>query len=258
MKPDIVVDVGNTRIKWGLCSSGRVEEMVSLEAFNTQQWEDQVRKWFPHGQPRWFVACVNFLHHDAFKEWVRIRRDDITIPNSNSQIPIRSEVDKPELVGMDRLLNGVAALHRRKSANPCVIVDAGSAVTVDFIDSAGTFRGGAIMPGLGLMAHSLRDRTYSLPLITVKDEFPSVPARSTATAIEAGIFWSAVGGIHALCRQMAQGCPSGQGIDFFLTGGDGSLLKRALTTFPLPQLGEWRSWPEMTLEGLRLTAEALP
>ena len=81
------------------------------------------------------------------------------------ELPLRVELEKPDHVGIDRLLDAVAVNSRRAPGVPAVIIDAGSAVTVDLVDGAGAFRGGAILPGLRLMAKSLHDYTALLPLI---------------------------------------------------------------------------------------------
>ncbi len=129
------------------------------------------------------------------------------------------------------------------------MVDAGSAVTVDWLDEEGTFRGGAILPGLRLMIQALHDYTALLPLIAAPRSVPRVPGSGTAEAMEAGVFWAVAGGVRALVEQMS---PATAALpEVFLTGGDGALLQ--------PVLGNRvRAWPEMTLEGIRLAAEALP
>jgi type III pantothenate kinase len=153
---------------------------------------------------------------------------------------------------MDRLLNAVAAKSRIQREAPIILVDAGSAVTVDWVDETGTFRGGAIFPGFALMAKALHDYTAQLPDIGV----PARPARAlpgtnTREAIEAGVFWAVAGGVQALIRQLEAAERAGPRPAVFLTGGDASLLAEVLES-------SVHIWPEMTLEGIRLAAEALP
>jgi type III pantothenate kinase len=117
------------------------------------------------------------------------------------------------------------------------------------LDEASVFRGGAIFPGLRLMAQALHEHTALLPLIQVQQADPPLPGTSTPEAMQAGIYWAAAGGIKALCEQLA--ARSGAVAEVFLTGGDAALLAPALG-------GDVHLWPTMTLEGLRLAAEALP
>ena len=168
------------------------------------------------------------------------------------QLPLNLAVDFPSQVGMDRLLNAVAAKHRVQREVPIIIIDAGSAVTVDWVDETGAFRGGAILPGFALMAQALHTYTALLPQVGVPPPVnPALPGTNTKAAIEAGIFWAVAGGIRALIRQFVGLRSTGRHPEVFLTGGDAHLLATVLeTTISL--------WPEMTLEGIRLAAEALP
>jgi type III pantothenate kinase len=150
---------------------------------------------------------------------------------------------------MDRLLNAVAANQRRRQDVPAVIVDAGSAVTVDFVDELGVFAGGAIFPGHRLMVQALHEHTALLPLVEVCG-CCEPPGTDTQAAIKAGVFWTVAGGIATLIRQYEQSLQNG--LDVFLTGGDAALFCREIGRAD-PVL-----WPDMTLEGLRLAAEALP
>jgi type III pantothenate kinase len=153
----------------------------------------------------------------------------------------------PEKVGVDRLLDAVAANSRRRPGNPAVLIDAGSAVTVDWVDAEGAFCGGAILPGLRLMIESLHRYTALLPLIEVPQEPPAALGTDTRSAMASGVFWSVLGGIEALIARLSAQSPTPP--DLFVTGGDAALMHRALTRGML--------WPEMTLEGVRLSAVAL-
>jgi type III pantothenate kinase len=271
MKADIVVDVGNTRIKWGLCSADDIRQTVSLSPDDEREWASQLQTWYPNGHPRWVVSGVHRARRTNFVTWAERRGDQVTLVDSYRQLPLQIMVDEPERVGIDRLLNCVAALARRHGTHPCIVVDAGSAVTVDALDEQGVFRGGAIMPGLRLMAQALHDYTDALPFVVIENPVPPVPATSTETAIEAGLLCAVAGGIQVVFKRMtdnwrgikAGNLPSGTqaafpSLDLFLTGGDSEVLLRTLFTRRLPEWTWFRRWPEMTLEGLRLTAEALP
>jgi type III pantothenate kinase len=164
-------------------------------------------------------------------------------------VPVTVALDRPDRVGIDRLLNAVAALAIRPPNHPVAIVDAGSAVTVDWLDAAGAFRGGAILPGLRLMAEGLHAYTAHLPLIEVRNPEPILPGTDTLSAMEAGIFWTAVGGIQLIIDRLARLEPLPPVL--YLTGGDAGKLSSFIER-------SHRVWPEMTLEGIRLSAEAIP
>ncbi len=248
MKPAVVVDVGNSRIKWGLCTAAGVEATCSLPPDDPGAWGRQIAAWRLPRPAGWAVTGVHPPRRDALVEWLRGRGDTALIVDDPKDLPLRVLVGRPDHVGVDRLLDAVAANSRRRAGAPAVIVDAGSAVTVDLLDESGAFRGGVIFPGPRLMAHSLHEYTALLPLVELKQPPPDVPAPATPPAMQAGIFWAVVGGIEAVIAQYTRAARTRP--DLFLTGGDGPLLHPAL-----PHL---HHWPAMTLEGVRLSAEAMP
>jgi type III pantothenate kinase len=247
MRPNVVVDVGNTRIKWGLCGEDAVRSTCSLPHEDPRAWERQLDQW-PEARGLWVVSGVHPKRRDQLMEWLRARGQHVYLLDDPKDLPLRVLVARPEHVGVDRLLDAVAANSRRQGGAPAVIIDAGSAVTVDSVDDNGAFIGGAILPGMRLMAKALHDYTALLPLLPVPEKPPDVPGTNTPAAMELGIFWAVAGGIAALLREYRSYYKAK--IQVFLTGGDGPRLH---PLFPEAQL-----WTEMTLEGIRLSAEALP
>jgi type III pantothenate kinase len=246
MRPNAVVDVGNSQIKWGLCAEGAVRSVCSLPPEEPSAWMRQLELWTT-ARGLWIVTGVHPPRRDRFLDWLRECGQRVRLLDDPSDLPLRVLVARPDHVGVDRLLDAVAANSRRKSGTPAVVIDAGSAVTVDLVDGSGAFAGGAILPGMWLMAKALHDHTALLPLIPVPENPPAVPGTNTPAAMELGIFWAVAGGIVGLLGEYRSLCRSE--IDVFLTGGDGSRLHAVLP--------EAQHWPEMTLEGIRLSAEAL-
>jgi type III pantothenate kinase len=245
---DLVVDVVNTRIKWGRCGPGEIVASASLPPDDPEAWQAQLGHWQLDRGLSWAITGVHPQRRGVLEKWVQLRGDAVHVIDDWQQLPLRVVLPEPQKAGIDRLLNGVAANSRRSTGTPAVLIDAGSAVTVDWLDEGGAFAGGAIMPGLRLMATALHDYTALLPLVEVREPPPVLPGVSTRTAMEAGIFWAVAGGIRALVAEMAARSALDPGL--FLTGGDGPLLH---AIFPGARL-----WANMTLEGIRLTAETLP
>ena len=249
MNPALVADVGNSRVKFGRCIADRVADFAALPAEDPAEWRMQLDLWQLGGQACCAVGGVHPQRLICLVEWLRRRGNQVQLIYSHEQLPLPVAVESPERVGIDRLLNAVAANLRRRPGIPAIVIDAGSAVTVDYINATGTFCGGAIFPGLRLMARALGDYTAGLPVVDLPDAAPPTPGRSTRAAIVAGIFWAEVGGIEALIRQM-EGSER-PAAEIFLGGGDASLLGTALER-------EVTVWPQITLEGIRAAAAALP
>jgi type III pantothenate kinase len=235
----IVVDVGNSRIKWGRCERGTVVEVAALPADAPEAWQAQFDAWPVAPVAAWVVSGVHPGRRDALVTWLRRRTAELTILDSYRQLPLEVRVDAPESVGIDRLLNAVAVNTRRPPGSAAVVVDAGSAVTVDLVDEVGAFRGGAIFPGLRLMAQALHEHTAQLPMVDF-DRGEPPPGMTTAHAIRVGVFHAVLGGIRAIASSYSGGR---RPLSAYITGGDASTLVAWDTT-----LGE--AWPAMTLEGV--------
>jgi len=256
MKTSVVVDVGNTRIKWGLVTSCGIGAAAALASDDETSWRSQLAEWHLDGAQNWVVTGVHPERRNRLVAWLRQQGHQATVLDDWRKLPLTIQLERPETAGIDRLLTAVAANHRRELATPAVIVNAGTAVTVDWLDENGVFRGGAILPGLRLMTRALHEHTALLPPVELPRTPPAVPGVSTPAAIQAGVFWAVAGGIQAITGQLARrGGPPAQ---LFLTGGDASLLERALSETDGNSRQVPSVWPWMTLEGIRLTAERLP
>ena len=80
-------------------------------------------------------------------------------------LPLEVRLEHPEHIGMDRLAAATAAAQLRAPRRAALVVDSGSAITVDYLSAEGVFMGGAILPGLGLAARALHQFTDLLPLV---------------------------------------------------------------------------------------------
>lgn len=273
MKPAVVVDVGNSFIKWGRCQNGAVTDKVSLPD-DPQSWQRQLQSWKLTEPCTWVVTGVHPPRCEQLMSWLRQQGHEVLQIDSEKLLSLRVPLERPDWVGIDRLLNAVAANSKRRPQTAAAIVGAGTAVTVDWLDETGAFRGGAIIPGLHMMAQALHEHTALLPLVSVEKSEPMVPGTSTIAAMEAGIFWSVAGGVWTVIQEMARTSPlhdrqesaEKQFLTIFLTGGGAPLLQSAMTRFAQESRSAHVSefslsiipWPLMTLEGIRLAAEALP
>jgi len=247
MTPHVVADVGNSRIKWGFCLPDDLIVMQSHPPEDTDVWQKRFDSSHLAPGSLWVLAGVHPARRDRFANWLRERGQQVHIVTHPRELPLRTRLPEPEKAGIDRLLNAVAVTRRRPPGRPAVIVDAGSAVTVDYVDESGAFAGGAIFPGIRLMAKALHDYTALLPLIELPDDVPDAPASATVPAMQAGVYGAVAGGISRLVAQYRS--LSAEPPTVFLTGGDWALLR---STFPDAVFA-----PTMTLDGLRWTAETL-
>lgn len=260
MRPNVVVDIGNTRVKWGRCISGRLLTHGSFPVDDTPDAWNEVAAATPVEAPiRWAVASVNPPVLTRISDWITSRGDKLLVIDNYQQLPIEVAVEEPTKVGIDRLLGAVAARSRLPAGIPGIVIDVGTAMTVDLIDAEGVFQGGAILPGFGLMFRALHRYTAKLPLVEETDLFgqypeidPSPPGKNTANAIAAGVTAAVCGAAEVLVREMMSGQPASPVV--FVTGGAGQYLR----VVHLPHATRVEFDETLILDGIRLAAEALP
>ncbi|MBX3376977.1 MAG: type III pantothenate kinase [Phycisphaeraceae bacterium] len=158
---------------------------------------------------------------DRAAEAVSRRGGDIYRFGKDLAIPIQNSLVDDTTVGQDRLLNALGAFSRAKQA--CIVIDAGTAITVDFVDGQGVFQGGAIAPGLHLMLRSLHEHTAALPSITFeRPNDADVFGKDTAGAMRLGVRAAAVGLVRFLAERYAEFY--GAYPQIIATGGDARVL----------------------------------
>lgn len=253
--PDALVDIGNTRIKFCRCEcQDLVLPVRGLSITDEAGWDRLASEWELTHAITWAVAATHPERRAAFVAWATQRGDRVFVLDSYRQIPIVPKVDFPERVGIDRLLNTYAARLRMRGPGAAIVVSAGSAVTVDLLDSDGHFAGGTIFPGLRLMALAMHEHTAKLPLIDATGPLPDgPPGKNTDAAMRLGVVYAVAGGIDAIIREMASRNATAPHV--FLTGGDMTPQFAAL----LQTRHQFRSVlvPTLTLEGLHRAAELL-
>ncbi|MFM8262084.1 MAG: type III pantothenate kinase [Pirellula sp.] len=150
-------------------------------------------------------------------------------------VGIQADVDYPEKVGIDRLLAARAAnawnesrckIEKRSDRPPVIVVQAGTALTVDWIDAQGRFQGGSILPGAGLALQYLAAGTDQLPWLPTDsiDRLPRLPGKNTEEAIAAGVHASLVGGVRYLVERYRKEIGGSCEIPVVISGGDGRLV----------------------------------
>ncbi|MGE0610570.1 MAG: type III pantothenate kinase [Pirellulales bacterium] len=225
--PLVAVDVGNTRIKLGLFAGHddgplptplRTLDVPSLtgDLNSIGPWLDDLAV----SDVSWWIGSVNRPAMTRLLEWLRNRpHAPSTTLLAAGDLPLRVALPQPDMVGIDRLLNAVGANALRVAQTGAVVVDVGTAITVDRVSIEGTFEGGAILPGIGLSARALHEFTDLLPLLGMAElEEPPPPlGTETLAALRSGLFWGAVGGVRELIDRLGRQQPRPPQI--FLTGG---------------------------------------
>ena len=236
IKEVIAVDIGNSRLKFGRYLKSEIVldgdlprpgQVIVENSCNFQHLELGFREAPLEEGTEWLVSSVHDEKLSTLMQWLQENRpNDPVRVLSQRDIRMPLEVDEPEKVGLDRLCNALGATCLAKQGEPALIVDIGSAATLDVVSGDGRFLGGAILPGFHAAAGSLQKTSNCLPMIEANDlRFPIYPGRNTTTAIEAGLFWGMVGAIRQFLAFAQEGHAHAL---LLLTGGDAFPVLEAL------------------------------
>ena len=237
----VAADVGNSAIK--VCvqksdgSTADPAETINAHSFSIHRdsWKQDVVGWVETNvgceNAEWRIASVQRKIADDLQCLLSKSSRQTVRRVTVADVPLSTNVEQPNAVGIDRILGALAATKRFDP--PVVVVDAGSAITVDFVNAESVFCGGAILPGLRLQTMSLASGTDALPEIQWASEsdreLGQGPARNTISAIRLGILMGASGAIDRLIDHYvtSMSAPS-EKLDIVLTGGDSTTISRHL------------------------------
>lgn len=150
---------------------------------------------------------------------------------------------EPASLGVDRFVGLVAAWGDVRA--PCIVIDCGTAITIDGLDADGLHRGGLILPGLELAGSSLTAGTAALPAATAGSTEVTPFAQTTTAAIDVGLRLGLAGAIERICDDMAE--QLGSSVARILTGGSAKML--------LPLLrSDYQHEPHLVLRGIAMVA----
>jgi type III pantothenate kinase len=158
---------------------------------------------------------------------------------------LKNRYDDPAAVGADRIVNAVAA--GRHYGFPAIIVDIGTATTVEAVAGEGCYLGGAILTGLYVALDALVSRTAKLPSVDLEEEPPKVIATNTPDSIRSGFIYGYAGAIDALIRRSREELGE-HNVRVVATGGPARAIVRHCLEIEVFD-------PDLTLKGLRILFE---
>jgi type III pantothenate kinase len=223
-QPLLAITVGNTRTRFGLFRGSDLVEPVSMLNDDVDALVRAILRTAEgeHGVPM-VIASVNHPLADRLETALEDSQPgDVYRVGRDLAVPVTHTLDDATTVGQDRLLCAFGAWSRAKQA--CVVIDAGTAITVDFIDGEGTFHGGVIAPGIRMMLASLHGGTAALPSLdfTTPDPDRGPFGKDTRHAMLLGVQCAAQGLVHLVIERYAEHYEAYPQI--VATGGDAAAL----------------------------------
>ncbi|TCK67422.1 type III pantothenate kinase [Winogradskyella wandonensis] len=217
---NLIVDVGNTRVKFAVFQRNKLLYKTSSIISNFKREYKAVKKQFP-ALNKAIVSSVGRLTQAN----ISYLKEDLPILelNSKAKIPFKNKYKTPNTLGVDRIaLVSASVLNFRD--NNALIIDAGTCITYDFITKDNHYLGGAISPGVRLRYKALNDFTANLPLL--ETEVPKqLIGDSTNTSIHAGVIFGVVNEIDGIIEEYAKKYSD---LTVILTGGDAKMLSKQL------------------------------
>lgn len=244
----LFVDVGNTAMKWRLRDVDRRRQGGYA---HDRDWTGVARVLAEVAASRvesLVVASVAGQQGDTLLREVLERELNIAprfVYSSASACGVRNAYREPRRLGVDRWLALIEAWHR---AGPAIIIDCGSALTIDAVDADGVHLGGYIVPGLGMLRRSLLQNTADVHLAGPLP--PALgPGCSTTEGVEFGILRMTVAFVTDAVVELRKVLPDTCSV--FLTGGDAPVIEPFL---PMAITME----PDLVLDGLERMAKQEP
>ena len=216
----LTIDVGNTRIKGAVFEGDKLLEKILFDKENFTENILKIIEKFPAIQDI-VVATVADIDFEALSNVVNTI--NIHYITSDSAFPFVNKYATPKTLGIDRMVLAAGATLQFPKMNR-LIIDAGTCVTYDFVDSNDNYLGGAISPGLRLRYEALHNFTSKLPLLQLSMPHSFIGDQTTA-AIHSGVVNGLVYEINGFIDEYAA---LDKKIIIILTGGDTDFLAKRL------------------------------
>lgn len=217
---ELLLDIGNARIKWAFQDADGLRVGEPLVRKNTAFKDIANAAWEEHDAPARVI--VSNVAGGAYEKSVRawIKRCWKIAPEflraQGSACGVRNAYKKPERLGADRWANLIAV--HADYPGPAIIIDCGTAITIDALAADGTHLGGLIVPGLDLMASALVGNAAGVRLDNPESRDIALLGTSTESAVSGGVLYAAV----ALADRIYQDLQTelGASTRLLITGGD--------------------------------------
>jgi len=246
----LVIDAGNTNTVLGLYQGDSLRALWRLATSRARTSDEygvlihylfELEKLSTSNISGIMIASVvpplNFVLAETAKKYFKMEAEFLG-PGTRTGMAIL--VDNPQEVGADRIADAVAAFE--KYGGPCIVMDFGTAITFDCVSQKGEYLGGVIMPGIGIAAEALFQRTAKLPRVEFREP-DRVIGTNTISHIQSGLFYGAVDAVDGILGRLC--AVLGKQTKIIATGGQAPLVTGASKYKPIID-------SSLTLDGLRI------
>ena len=203
----LCIDAGNSRVKWGWHDGHQWTSIATVSLIEFAASSDHINPFsVTHEAPERIVISnvAGEGAHQLLVNWTSIfDAEPLWLRAEAERCGVRNRYERPEQLGPDRWAALIAA--RAVHTGPSLVVNAGTATTVDMLSADGTFLGGAILPGVELMRFVLHEHTGRLPI--QEGKYSDTP-RNTIDAIETGCRHAQAGAVERMYRVFREVAPA--------------------------------------------------
>ena len=227
---NLCIDIGNTRTKVAVFDAdGSLVKLIIREDYTSGKLDKVLKKYEIENV---IVSSVR-KKQGKYKRMLGNKVKTFFELNHETPIPVKNLYQTPETLGKDRLAGVVGAFYLFPGSD-ALVVDAGTCITYDVIDSKGNYFGGSILPGIEMRFKSLNTFTARLPLVH-RDVLDSHIGDTTLTSIQTGIQFGVVYEMKGFIAKYRENYPD---IRVLVTGGDASFFESQMENqiFAVPDL----------------------
>lgn len=242
----LLIDCGNTQAKLALFSDGHLQQSFTIRnrrllADDFDLAQDLSRQRIAINTLRGTVMAS--VVPDITRLFLALLKIPVLTVDHENCGGMQVKLPNPKEVGADRLVNALAA--RRLYGCNQIVVDFGTATTLDLVDNEGAYAGGLILPGVDLARQTLHKATAKLPLVDLAQP-EKILGTSTVEAINQGLYWGYVSMLEGLLRRLS--VEQGRQFHVIATGGYAHLFAPDCPFIHKIEM-------QLTLQGLGLIAE---
>ncbi len=235
---NLIVDIGNSGIKLAIFSGENKTASFRIETHDNEVLAEFIQN---RNIEKAIISSVKDIP-PSLLEILHTNIPYIHLVSDKTLIPFPVDYETPETLGTDRIA-ATAGAFKAFTGKDCLIIDAGSAITYDFLVN-GRYKGGNISPGIEMRFKALNQFTSRLPLVKPRGKFSS-PGVNTHDAIEAGVI---IGVVYEINEYIHTFKKDYKNSIFVITGGDGNFLMERINEKVI-------YIPDLVLEGLNYILE---
>jgi len=210
---NLVIDIGNTLVKYAVFNDKKIIKFEKSDDFDTKIIDDLLQK-----------HIIKNIIISSVRGKVTLKRDlNITYLSESTKLPISMKYKTSHSLGKDRLAGVVAASVLYPNKN-ILIIDAGTCLTMDFIDKNKVYSGGRISPGVEMRYNSLNKLTKNLPKLTLNQSYSPIGV-DTNSSIVSGVQNGIIAEAETIINDFRE---ENENLFVILTGGDTIFFENAL------------------------------